>query len=207
MKNTDLWPTIKSFLTNKGAKYDNTIMIRVDEKLIPDASQVSQHMNEFYVNIASTIVENINVSQKTEKNVDFVSMCANHFDKHPSIVDINNNINTTAFSFRHTTAATLETILRGLNVKIATCQDLIPPKLVKPAAGLLSHHLANIFNQYVDTGEFPDDAKWQRLCRCTKKDDNLNMKNYRGVSILPSMSKVLEKNHSPSDEPLSAGDA
>ena len=26
-----------------------------------------------------------------------------------------------------------------------------------------------------------------------KKDDNLNMKNYRPVSILPSMSKVLEK--------------
>ena len=79
-------------------------------------------MNEFYVNIASTIGENINVSQKTETNVDFVSMCANHYDKHPSIVDIDNNMNTTAFSFRHTTAATVETILRGLNVKKATGQ-------------------------------------------------------------------------------------
>ena len=44
-KNTDFWPTIKPFLTNKGAKCDKTIMIRVDEKIITDASQVSQHMN------------------------------------------------------------------------------------------------------------------------------------------------------------------
>ena len=117
VKNADFWPTIKPFLTNKGSKCDSTIMIRVADKIIIDARQVSQHMNECYVNIASSIGENINVSQKTGTNVDFVSMCSNHFDKHPSIVDINNNMHTTAFSFRHTMAATVETILRGLNVK------------------------------------------------------------------------------------------
>ena len=53
-KNTDFWPTIKPFLTNKGATCDNTIMLRVDEKIITDASQISQHMNKCYVNIAST---------------------------------------------------------------------------------------------------------------------------------------------------------
>ena len=40
-KNTDFWPTIKHFLTNKGAKCDNTIMIRVDEKIITDASHMT----------------------------------------------------------------------------------------------------------------------------------------------------------------------
>ena len=111
----------------------------------------------------------VSVSQKNETNVDFVSMCVNHFDKHPTIVDINNNMNATAFSCRCTTAATVEKILRGLNVKKATGQDRIPPKLVKPAAAPLNHHLANIFNQCVDTGAFPDDVSWQRLCRCTEK--------------------------------------
>ena len=64
---------------------------------------------------------------------------------------------------------------------------------MKPAAGPLSHHLANIFNQCVDTREFPDDAKLAEVVPLYKNDDNLNMKNYRPVSILPSMSKVLEK--------------
>ena len=45
----------------------------------------------------------------------------------------------------------------------------------------------------VDTGEFPDDVKLAEVVPLYKKDDNLNMKNYRPVSILPSMSKVLEK--------------
>ena len=158
-KNTDFWPTIKPCLTNKGAKCDNTIMIRADEKIITDASHVSEHMNSLYVNVAPTIGENIDVSQKSETNVDFFSRCAYHFDKHSSIVDINNNMNTTAFSFRHTTAAKVEQILRGLNAKKATGQDRISPKLVKPEARPLSHHLANIFNQCVDTSEFTDDAK------------------------------------------------
>ena len=84
-------------------------------------------------------------------------------------------------------------ILRGLNVNKVTGQDRIPPKLVKPAAGPLSHHLANIFSQCVDTGELPDDAKLAEVVPLYKKDDNLNMKNYRPVSILPSMSEVLGK--------------
>ena len=50
---------------------DNTIMIRVDEKIITGASQVSQHMNEFFVNIASSIGENINVSQKNRNECRF----------------------------------------------------------------------------------------------------------------------------------------
>ena len=78
-------------------------------------------------------------------------------------------------------------------MKKASGQDRIPPKLVKPAAGPLSHHLANIFNQCVNTSDFPDDAKLAEVVPLYKKDDNLNMKNYIPVSILPSMSKVLEK--------------
>ena len=83
-KNTDFWPTVKPFLTNKGATRDNTIMLRVDDKIITDASEVSQHMNKCYVNIASTIGENINVSLKTETNVDFVSKCADHLIRQTS---------------------------------------------------------------------------------------------------------------------------
>ena len=74
-----------------------------------------------------------------------------------------------------------------------TGHDRSPPKLMEPAAGPLSHHLANIFNQWVDTSAFPDHAKLAEVAPSYTTDDNLNMKNYRPESILPSMSKVLEK--------------
>ena len=62
-KNTDFWPTIKPFLTNKGAGGKSTIMVRVNDKIITDPAHVSQHMNDFYVNIASKIGGDIDVNQ------------------------------------------------------------------------------------------------------------------------------------------------
>ena len=83
----------------------------------------------------------------------------------------------------------MEQILRGLSAKKATCQERIPTKPMKPAAGQLNHHLANMFNQWVDTSEFPE----AEVVSLYNKYDNLNIKNYRPASIISSMSKVLEK--------------
>ena len=65
--------------------------------------------------------------------------------------------------------------------------------MIKPAAGPLSHQLTKVFNQCVDNNEFPSDAKLADVVPVHKKNDNINIMNYRPVSILSSMSKVLEK--------------
>ena len=191
--NTDFWPTTKPFLTNKGAGGQSTIMVRVNDKIITDPAHVSQHMNDFYVNIASKIGGIIDVNQTSECNIDFVTKCVNHFSDHQSVTGITNTMKTAYFSFRHTTPTEVENIMQSLNRKKATGRDRIPAKLIKPAAGLLSHHLTNVFNQCVDNNEFPFDAKVAEVVPVHKKNDNLNIMNYRPVSILPSMSKVLEK--------------
>ena len=48
-------------------------------------------------------------------------------------------------------------------------------------------------NQCVDSCTFPMDAKLAEVVPLYKKADNMTMHNYRPVSILPSLSKVLEK--------------
>ena len=45
----------------------------------------------------------------------------------------------------------------------------------------------------VDTSTFPQGAKYAEVVPVFKKDNNLIMKNYRPVSILPALSKILEK--------------
>ena len=192
-KNTDFWPTIKPFLTNKGAGGKSIIMVRVNDKIITDPAHVSQHMNDFYVNIASKIGGDIDVNQTSECNTDFVTKCVNHFSDHPSVTDITNTMKTAYFSFRHTTPTEVEKIMQSLDTKKATGPDRIPAKLIKPAAGPLSHQLTKVFNQCVDNNEFPSDAKLADVVPVHKKNDNLNIMNYRPVSILSSMSKVLEK--------------
>ena len=168
-------------------------MVRVNDKIITDPAHVSQHMNDFYVNIASKIGGDIDVNQTSECNTDFVTKCVNHFSDHPSVTDITNTMKTAYFSFRHTTPTEVEKIMQSLDTKKATGPDRIPAKLIKPAAGPLSHQLTKVFNQCVDNNEFPSDAKLADVVPVHKKNDNLNIMNYRPVSILSSMSKVLEK--------------
>ena len=69
----------------------------------------------------------------------------------------------------------------------------MPARLLKPVASSISHHISAIFNQCVDTCTFPVDAKLAEVVPLYKKADNLIMKKYRPVSILPTMSKILEK--------------
>ena len=83
--------------------------------------------------------------------------------------------------------------MKCLNTSKATGCDHIPAKLLKPVASTLSHHISTIFNQCVDTCTFPMDAKLAEVVPLYKKADNLTMQNYRPISILPSLSKVLEK--------------
>ena len=80
-----------------------------------------------------------------------------------------------------------------LDTKKSTGYDSIPPRLLKPIANHTSLHISNIFNKCIDSSIFPEDAKLAEVVPIFKKDDNMVMKNYRPVSILPSMSKVLER--------------
>ena len=53
--------------------------------------------------------------------------------------------------------------------------------------------LTLITNQCFETGLFPDKLKIDNVIPLCKKDDKTLMENYRPVSILPAISKVIEQ--------------
>ena len=53
--------------------------------------------------------------------------------------------------------------------------------------------MKNIFNLSIEKGIFPDEPKIAKLSTWFKKDDNALMDNYRPISILSYLPKVLEK--------------
>ena len=53
--------------------------------------------------------------------------------------------------------------------------------------------LQNLFNEYLTTGNFPDNLKLAHINRVFKRKDPLNNENYKAVSVLPSISKIFEK--------------
>ena len=82
--------------------------------------------------------------------------------------------------------------MKCLNTSKATGCDHIPAKLLKPVASTLSHRISTIFNQCVDTCTFPMGAKPAEVVPLYKKPDHAKLPPC-SVSILPSLSKVLEK--------------
>ena len=58
---------------------------------------------------------------------------------------------------------------------------------------MICEPLALIINQSTTTGNFPERLKVTKVKVLFKKDDVHNMNNFRPISVLPSISKVMKK--------------
>ena len=72
--------------------------------------------------------------------------------------------------------------LDGISSKLI---KIIEPAIIKP--------LTLLINQVLNTGIFPDELKIAKVIPIFKKDDPTLLKNYRPISLLSTLSKVIEK--------------
>ena len=75
----------------------------------------------------------------------------------------------------------------------ATGLDNIQARLLKMASPAISDSLAYIFNMSLALGKFPDAWKNARVSAIYKKGPRVDPGNYRPISILPVVSKLLER--------------
>ena len=68
--------------------------------------------------------------------------------------------------------------------------DMIPNKMLKISAHVISSSLTDIFNCCTSMNIFPDDLKVVPIFKVRAKDDP---GNYRPISILSSVARVFEK--------------
>ncbi|KAI0212247.1 hypothetical protein LSAT2_002846, partial [Lamellibrachia satsuma] len=71
--------------------------------------------------------------------------------------------------------------------------DGISSKLLKIIEPAIIKSLTLVINQVINTGIFPDKLKIAKVIPIFKNDDPTLFKNYRPISLLPTISKVLEK--------------
>ena len=85
-------------------------------------------------------------------------------------------------------------ILNTLKINKSSGPDQIPNKLLKMSALLIAKPLANLFNKSLKLGKFP--SSWKKACITPifkQKGSNSDPTNYRPISLLPTLSKILEK--------------
>ena len=85
------------------------------------------------------------------------------------------------------------TIITNLPNKNSCGFDGLSTIILKSIKGIIIKRLTLIINQILDTGVFPGNLKIAKIIHIFKKDDRTVFNNYRPISLLPIMSKVVEK--------------
>ncbi len=83
--------------------------------------------------------------------------------------------------------------LRALDVKKSSGADGISALMLKRTAYAIAPSLKTLFNLSISTGKFPTDWKFARVVPIPKAGARDNPANYRPISLLPIISKILER--------------
>ena len=98
------------------------------------------------------------------------------------------------FSFKPATAKNVERIIDKLEEKTSTGFDSIPPKLIKLGSKIISEPLSHLINEtIINQSLFPQGEKIACITPVFKKEDRLDKKNYRLISVLNVFSKIFER--------------
>ena len=85
------------------------------------------------------------------------------------------------------------TFLKELDINKTTGSDGIPVRLLKVTADQIVPSLTILFNKSLWLGIFPRDWKLANIVPIFKKGKRNFVANYRAISLLPVISKVLER--------------
>ena len=98
------------------------------------------------------------------------------------------------FFFNPTNPTEIVNITKDIKSSRAQGHDRISSSLLKQIIHPIASPLNHIFNLSIATGVVPKSLKIAKVNPVFKKEDPHEICNYRPISILPSISKILEKN-------------
>ena len=105
-----------------------------------------------------------------------------------------NPIRTTSkFSFQLVNKIWVENKLRLLKRSKATGPDNLPPGMLKDCSNKLSGPLCYLINLTMINGTIPNEWKLAKVIPIFKYGDRTDPNNYRSISMLPILSKILER--------------
>ena len=85
------------------------------------------------------------------------------------------------------------TLISNLQNKTSSGMDGISNKLLKRIKDIIVQPVTLIINQSLTSGIYPDKFKISKITLLHKKDDRTIVSNYRLISLLPTMSNIIER--------------
>ena len=166
------WGIIKRII-NKSPSNSMRSMIKSNNRMITDDTEIANVFNEFFASVGPDLAKHIPETGKS-----------------PTEYIKNSTIN--SIVLENVTEKELFNVINSLKISAAG-HDEIGSKHIKISCSFILKPLLHICNMSFTHGVFPGDLKIAKVIPRFKSGDHLKVNNYRPVSILPVLSKVLEK--------------
>ena len=114
-------------------------------------------------------------------------------DVGPSLCDYLQYSTQNSFTFDEVSENDTLKLLCSLKESKSTGPDKINARLVKDSAEVICPTLTKIFNSSLQQGIFPEDLKNATISPIYKNGDKSDGSNYRHISVLSNVAKILEK--------------
>ena len=171
IKNT--WKVLKQAM-NTSKKKSNINKIRFENQVADKPHDIANVFNTYFSTIGENLARNIP-----------------HTDKHFSKF-LGKSIPNSIF-FAPTTKYEITDIVTAMKNKQSAGHDDISNFILKGVILSIADPLAHIFNASILSGTFPEQMKIAKVIPLFKKGDKLDPSNYRPISLLSTLSKILEK--------------
>ena len=172
---TSTWKTINELLnkTKTRSKLPTSFSVNNEEQ-VDEPKQIANKFNDYFVNVGPSLAKKFDQDENDHREY------------------LNGNFPNSMF-LSHITPSEIEGIIANINPNKTSGIDEISPKVVHKIGPIISCPLCHIFNLTFTTGHIPEELKMSLISPVYKADDKTKFTNYRPISVLPCISKILEK--------------
>lgn len=169
------WRGVKSIINLKSKEPSPTTLF-INNEMETDPLKVANEFNTYFSTVATEIQKGINSRGKDFKDYLPPKSESSFFIKSSTKNEV------------------IEIINNHLINNKSTGPNSIPPVILQLLTPIFSEHLSDIINLSFCTGIYIDKLKISRIVPIYKeKGDKLATKNYRPISLLPNINKIVEK--------------
>ena len=172
MKNT--WKGIKNLISLKTVSHSSPSSIYYNNKTVTSPFEITNAFNNYFSNIALDIQSSIKYSAK-------------EFHEFLPPLSIK------SFFLSPTDKNEIISIISALNSQKVSGRSSIPIKTLKLMKNDISNQSAVFFNLSFTCGSFPTILKTSKVTPIYKNISKLKCSNYRPVSLLSNIDKILER--------------
>ena len=159
-----------------GQKTKRVTSIYVNRTQIHDDKEIANSFNKFFTETVDRLVQVFGQCLSSARSFKFLMSGPSY-----------------TFRFEEVSVDYIRDQLKKLKTKNAVGLDQLPSRLLKDSAEIIAKPLTTLINASLIYGCVPSEWKWARVNPLFKNGKANDMDNYQPISVLPTISKVLER--------------